>query len=75
MYIVNNFLCLHRNHCTHTINPMNLKLMYHHTSNYIKLEINIYTEINASNEINQIILENNIYTKINAYNASSQIGL
>ena len=60
MYIVNIFLCLHWNHCIHTINPMTSKLMYHHTSNYIKLEINIYTEINATNARNQIIIENNI---------------
>ena len=59
----------------HTINPMTLKLMYHHTSNYIKSEINVYTEINASNVNNQIRLENNIYTQINASNASNQIGL
>ena len=29
-----------------TINPMTLQVMYHHTCNYIKLEINIYNEIN-----------------------------
>lgn len=39
------------------VNPITLKLMYHHTSNYIKSEINIYTEINTSNASNQITLE------------------
>jgi len=48
--------------------------MYHHTSSYIKSEINNYTEINASNVSNQIGVEN-IYTKINASNASNQIGV
>ena len=57
------------------VNPITLKLMYHHTSNYIKIEINIYTEINASNARNQIRLENDLYTEINASNASNQIGL
>ena len=40
----------------HAINPMTFKLMYHHTSNYIRSEINIYPKINASNATNQIRL-------------------
>ena len=60
----------------HTVNPIILKLMYHQcTSNYVKSEINIYTEINASNANDQIGLENNIYTKMNASNVGNQIGL
>ena len=59
----------------HIVNPITLKLMYHHISNNIKSEINVYTEINASNASNQIILENNFYTKINAFNANNQIAL
>ena len=59
----------------HNINPFTLKLMYHHTSNYIKSEINIYTEINASNARNHIGLEIHMYTQINASSASNQIGL
>ena len=50
------------------INPMTLKLMYQHISNYIKSEINIYTEMNASNANNQIGLEEKIYFQINASN-------
>ena len=49
--------------------------MYHHTSNYIKSEIKIYTEINASNARNKIALGINIYTEINASNVRNQIGL
>ena len=37
----------------HNINPNTLKLMYHHTYNYIKSEINICTKINASSARNQ----------------------
>ena len=60
----------------HNINPVTLKLMYHQcTSNYIKSEINVNTEINAPNENNQIRLQNNIYTEINATNAGNQIRL
>ena len=65
----------------HNVNTITLKLMYHQcTSNYIKSEINVYTEINAynaNNEIgyasnagNQIGLEINIYTENNVSSAS-----
>ena len=59
----------------HIINPITLKLMYHHISNYIKSEINIYIQINAFKASNQIRLENNFYTEINAFSANNQIGL
>ena len=55
------------------VKPITLKLIYHQcTSNYIKLEINIYIEINALNANNQIKLEN-IYIEINASNVGNQI--
>ena len=46
-----------------------------HTSSCIKSKINIYTEINASSENNQIGLEINFHTKIKASFANNQIGL
>jgi len=74
MHIVKNLFVLTLK-SMHSINPITLKLMYHHTSSYIIPKITIYTEINASNPSSQIGLENNIYTKINASNASNKIGL
>ena len=59
----------------HIVNPITLKLMYHHISNCIISEINIYIEINAFNASNQKRLENNFYTEINAFSANNQIEL
>ena len=52
---------------------LSLHLPYHSLS--LSLETNIYTEINAFTQINQIGLEIAIYTKINAFSANNQIGL
>ena len=41
----------------------------------MRLEINIYTEINASSANNKIGLEMHIYTEINASRTNNQIGL